>query len=44
MTPGERRVLEVVARRNGWDWTRKHAARILEEARVVKGNDLESID
>jgi len=36
-TPGERNVLAVVARRKGWEWTRRHAPRILAEARMVEG-------
>jgi hypothetical protein len=42
-TPGERRVLGVVAARKGWEWTFRNARRILEEARMIEG-DLENVD
>ena len=43
-TSGELRVLEMVAEEKGWEWTRRNAVRILEEARMVEGPDLEGLD
>jgi hypothetical protein len=42
-TPGDWRVLEVVAAAKGWTWTTRHAFWILEEARMLEG-DLETAD
>jgi len=40
-TPGEMRVLAVVARSKGWEWTLRYADRLLDEARAIEGDDLE---
>jgi hypothetical protein len=42
-TPGERRVLAVVARDRGWHFARQHAALILAQARSIHGKDLEVV-
>jgi len=43
-TPGELRVLEIVAEEKGWDYAISAAERILAEARMVEGPDLEGLD
>jgi hypothetical protein len=43
-TPGERRVLEIAAADVGWDAAERYAERILAEARMVEGPDLEGLD
>jgi hypothetical protein len=40
-TPGEQKVLALVAATHGWEWALRHAHRTLEEARSVHGDDLE---
>jgi len=40
-TPGERRVLELVAEDHPWEWVLAQPTRILDEARMVLGPDLE---
>jgi hypothetical protein len=43
-TPGELRVLAVVARSHDWAYAEKHAQRTLREARMIDGDDLEALD
>jgi len=42
-TPGERRILELVAEDHDWKWVLACADRLLDEARSVEGPDLEHL-
>ena len=42
-TPGERRALAVVASERGWDYAKQHAVLILDQARLIHGEDLEKV-
>ena len=44
MTPGEQRVLETIARSRGWDFVNANVELILDQARAIEGDDLDSAD